>query len=49
MFYGVYGCGTGSVTIREEHRLRVSENIAFRRIFGPKRVEVEIRPEKTAY
>jgi hypothetical protein len=23
---GLYGCETGSVTLREEHRLRVSEN-----------------------
>jgi hypothetical protein len=29
-----------SVTLREEHRLRVSENRVLRRIFGPKREEV---------
>jgi hypothetical protein len=28
------------VTLREEHRLRVSVNRALRRIFGPKRDEV---------
>jgi hypothetical protein len=28
------------VTLREEHRLRVFENKALRRIFGPKRDEV---------
>jgi hypothetical protein len=28
------------VILREEHRLRVSENRALRRIFGPKRGEV---------
>jgi hypothetical protein len=28
------------VTLREEHRLRVSENRMLRRIFGPKRDEV---------
>jgi hypothetical protein len=29
-----------SLTLREEHRLRVFENRVFRRIFGPKRGEV---------
>jgi hypothetical protein len=29
-----------SLTLREEHRLGVSENRALRRIFGPKRDEV---------
>jgi hypothetical protein len=29
-----------SLTLREEHRLRIFENRVFRRIFGPKRVEV---------
>jgi hypothetical protein len=32
-----YGCETWSVTLREEHRLRVFENKFVRRIFGPKR------------
>jgi hypothetical protein len=32
--------GTWSVTLREEHRLRVFENMMLRRIFGPKRDEV---------
>jgi hypothetical protein len=36
----VYGCETWSVTLREEHRLRVFENRVLRRIFGPKRDEV---------
>jgi len=36
----VYGCETWSLTLREERRLRVSENSALRRIFGPKREEV---------
>jgi hypothetical protein len=31
----LYGCETWSLTLREEHRLRV-----LRRIFGPKRDEV---------
>jgi hypothetical protein len=35
-----YGCETWSLTLREEHRLRVFENRALRRIFGPKRNEV---------
>jgi hypothetical protein len=30
-----YGCETCSVTLREEHRLKVSENRMLRRIFGP--------------
>jgi hypothetical protein len=32
----LYGCETWSVTLREEHRLRVFENSVLRRIFGPK-------------
>jgi hypothetical protein len=36
----VYGCETWSLTLREEHRLRVFENRALRRIFGQKRDEV---------
>jgi hypothetical protein len=36
----LYGCKTWSLTLREEHRLRVFENRVLRRIFGPKRVEV---------
>jgi hypothetical protein len=35
-----YGCETWSLTLREEHRLRVIENRVLGRIFGPKRVEV---------
>jgi hypothetical protein len=35
-----YGCETWSVTLREEHRLRVFENRVLRRICGPKRDEV---------
>jgi hypothetical protein len=33
-------CETWSLTLREEHRLRVFENRVLRRIFGPKRDEV---------
>jgi hypothetical protein len=36
----LYGCETWSLTIREEHRLRMFENRVLRRIFGPKRDEV---------
>jgi hypothetical protein len=36
----LYGCETWSVTLREEHRLRVFENTVLRRIFGPKRDEM---------
>jgi hypothetical protein len=34
------GCETWSLTLREEHRLRVFENRVLRRIFAPKRDEV---------
>jgi hypothetical protein len=36
----LYGCETWFLALREEHRLRVFENRALRRIFGPKRDEV---------
>jgi hypothetical protein len=36
----LYGCETWSVTLREEHRLKVFENRVLRGIFGPKRDEV---------
>jgi hypothetical protein len=35
----LYECETWSLTLREEHRLRVFENRMLRRIFGPKREE----------
>jgi hypothetical protein len=35
----LYGCKTWSLTLREEHRLRVFENRLLRRVFGPKREE----------
>jgi hypothetical protein len=34
------GCGIWSLTVREEHRLRVFENRVLRRIFSLKREEV---------
>jgi hypothetical protein len=36
----LYGCETWSLTLREEHRLKVFEIEVLRRIFGPKRDEV---------
>jgi hypothetical protein len=33
----LYGCETWSLTVRDEHKLRVFENRVLRRIFGPKR------------
>jgi hypothetical protein len=36
----LYGCETWSLTLREEHRLRMFENRVLRRIFGPKRNDV---------
>jgi hypothetical protein len=36
----LYGWETWSLTLREEHRLRVFENGVLRRIFGPKGDEV---------
>jgi hypothetical protein len=36
----LYLCETWSLTLKEEHRLRVFENRVLRRIFGPKRDEV---------
>jgi hypothetical protein len=32
----LYGCETWSLTLREEHRLRVFENRVLKKIFGPK-------------
>jgi hypothetical protein len=36
----LYGCETWSLTLKEEHRLRVFENRVLRRICGPMRDEV---------
>jgi len=36
----LYGCETCSLTLREERKLRVFENMVLRRIFGPRRDEV---------
>jgi hypothetical protein len=36
----LYACVSSSLTLREEHGLRVSENRVLMRIFGPRRDEV---------
>jgi len=35
-----YGCETSSLTLREERKLKVFENMVLERIFGPRRDEV---------
>jgi hypothetical protein len=37
--FALYVCETWSLTLREEHRLRVYEKMVLRRIFGPERDE----------
>jgi hypothetical protein len=44
----LYGCETWSLTLREEHRLRMFVYKVLRRIFGPKRNVVMGKMEKTA-
>ena len=36
----LYGCEAWSLTLREERKVRVFENMVLRRIFGPRRDEV---------
>jgi hypothetical protein len=36
----LYGCETLLLTLREERKLRVFENMVLRRIFGPRRDKV---------
>jgi len=43
----LHGCENLSFTLREERRVRVSENRVLRRIFGPKRDEVIDEWKKT--
>jgi hypothetical protein len=45
----LYGCETWSLTLREEHRLRVFQNRVLRMIFGPKRDEVTGERRKLHY
>ena len=40
LYYQLYGCETLSLTLREEHMLRVFENKVLRKIFGAKRDEI---------
>jgi hypothetical protein len=40
LLVALYGCETLSLTLREERKLRVFENLVFRRIFGIRRDEV---------
>jgi hypothetical protein len=40
LLFVLYGCETWSLTLTEQHILRVFENSVLRRIFGPKRDEV---------
>jgi len=35
----LYGCETWLLTLREERKLKVFENMVLRRIFGPRRVQ----------
>ena len=44
----LYGSETWSLTLREERKLRVLENMVLRRIFGPRRDEVTEGMEETA-
>jgi hypothetical protein len=37
----LYGCDIWSLTLREEHRLRLFENRVLKRIFGSKRYGVK--------
>jgi hypothetical protein len=45
----LYGCEIWSLTLREEHRLRVLENRVLRKIFGPNRDEVREEWRKMHY
>jgi len=38
----LYGCETWSLTLQEERKLKVFENMVLRRIFGPRRDEVMV-------
>ena len=40
LHYRLHGCETWSLTLREEHRLRVYENKVLGKIFGAKRDEI---------
>ena len=42
----LYGCETWSLTLREEHVLRVFENRVLKKIFGAKRDEITVKWRK---
>jgi hypothetical protein len=42
----LYGCETWSLTLREERKLRVFENMVLRRIFGPRTWSLTLREER---
>jgi len=42
----LYGCGTWSLILREERKLRVFENMVLRRTFGPRKDEVTVEWRK---
>ena len=44
----LYGCETWSVTLREERKLRVFDNMVLRIIFGPRRERGNGGMEETA-
>ena len=44
----LYGCVTWSLTLREERKLRMFENMVLRRIFGPRRDKVNGRMKEIA-
>ena len=44
----LYWCETWSLTLREERKLRVFENMVLRRIFGPRGEEVTGEMEENA-
>jgi hypothetical protein len=43
----LYGCETWSLTLRDERRLKLFENMVLRRILGPRRNEVTGGVEKS--
>jgi len=43
----LYGCETGSLTLRREHKLRVFVNRVLRKIFAPKREKATEEWKKT--
>ena len=44
----MYGCETWSLTLREERKLKMFENMVLRRMFGPRSAEVKGGMEEIA-